>query len=109
MSEAKTIVIELGSVKVNLDMDGWTPPQPQTSAVTKSSFVLGAVSYSRADLEKYRAKNQRVKVNTVGMCHLADDVTPALALDVIASVRVLGFIQAQNDVRSALMQAGKIL
>jgi hypothetical protein len=124
MSDSETIVIDLGSVRIDLAMErGFHPTGANIShvenslreeksaraEVVKLSFGLGAIHYSRSDLEKYKSKNQRVKVNAVGMFSLSSDVPPALALDVLESVKVLGIFRARQDVNAALTQAGRIL
>lgn len=78
-------------------------------AVVRSSYVIGAFNYSRSDLERYKSKNEQVKVSVVGFFNLANDIPPALAVEVIESIKVYGIFQAKNDVKDALMKAGKIL
>jgi len=76
--------------------------------VVRASYVVGAFSYSRADLERYKAKNEKVKINVVGMCNLASDIPPALAVEVVDTLKVYGIFQASADVKDALTKAGKI-
>src|ERR1051326_5861161 len=35
--------------------------------VVRSSYVVGAFMYNRVDLEKYKAKKEKVKISVVGM------------------------------------------
>lgn len=77
--------------------------------VIRSSYVVGAVSYSRADLEKYRSRKEKVKANVVGICSLASDISPSLAVEVVETIKVYGIFQANADVKEALIKAGKIL
>ena len=77
-------------------------------AVVRSSYVVGAFLYNRADLEKYKARNEQVKVSVVGFFNLANDVSPTLAVEVIESIKVYGIFQARDDVKDALAKAGKI-
>ncbi len=77
-------------------------------AVVRSSYVVGAFLYNRADLEKYKARNEQVKVSVVGFFNLANDVSPALAVEVVESIKVYGIFQAKDEVKDALAKAGKI-
>jgi hypothetical protein len=43
-----------------------------------------------------------MKITVVGMLSLAEDVTPELTTDVIASVRVDGIFDASDPVKTAL-------
>ncbi len=119
MSDTEKIIIDLGSVKIDLMFEGGhystcehcqcveVLPQEEKPS-TQSSFGMGAVYINRADLEKYKSRHERVKINAVGLFRLASDVSPALAMEVLESVKVYGVFQAQNNVKSALMQAGRI-
>lgn len=78
-------------------------------AVVRSSYVVGAFHYSRNDLEKYKAKNEQVKVSVVGFFNLDNDISPALAVEVIESIKIYGIFQAKSAVKDALIKAGKIL
>lgn len=77
-------------------------------SVVRSSYVVGAVFYNREDLEKYKEKKEKVKVNVVGVCTLASDVSPTLAVEVMETIKVYGIFQANADVKDALNKAGKI-
>ncbi|GAB1469780.1 CopG family transcriptional regulator [Chloroflexota bacterium] len=77
--------------------------------VVRSSYVIGAFYYSKADLEKYKARSEQVKMSVVGFFSLANDITPALAVEVVESIKVYGIFQAKSEVKDALMKAGKIL
>ena len=114
MRENQKIVIDLGSVCLELSFEEEGPLKemetPQTSRpVVKSSFALGVMNYSRRDLEKYKSKNERVKVNVIGGFRLDNDISPALAVEVIESIKIYGIFQANSDVKDALIKAGKIL
>jgi metal-responsive CopG/Arc/MetJ family transcriptional regulator len=71
-------------------------------SVVRNSYVVGVLVYDRKDLEKRLAKGERLNLNIVGMLHLADDVTPELALEAIESVRVRGIFNASTAVHTAL-------
>jgi len=70
--------------------------------VTRKSMVLGALVYTRRELEKRRAKGERVSAWVVGSVTIADDVTPELARDTIESIKVYGVLKANKAVKSAL-------
>ena len=113
MNKNQKIVIDLGSVRLDLSFEEEdtlkVTETPQTSRpVVRSSFALGVMNYSRLDLEKYKSKNERVKVNVIGGFRLDSDISPALALDVMDSIRVIGVFQAMDNVKNALMQSGKM-
>lgn len=121
MTDSDKILIDLGSVKINLfiqpgcsvsvcptEAHAEAPIHEQTPPRVRSSFTLGIAGISRTSLEKYRARNERIKITSVGMLNLANDVSPELALQVVDSVRVLGHIEARSDVKDALLQAGRI-
>lgn len=112
MLESQKIVIDLGSVCLDLYFGDETQAQVTEihlgEPVTRSSFALGVMNYSRADLERFKSRNEKVKVRVLGGFRLDKDISPALAVDVVDSIRVFGLLQAQEDVKTALMQTGKI-
>jgi len=126
MSNSEKIVIDLGSVRIDLSVESEPFPvcenlnhaeiqlQEEMPALeinqpaARTSFVLGALLYSRSDLERYRSRRERVKVKMAGMFSLARDIPPALALEVVESVKVYGIFHAQTDVKDALTKAGRI-
>ncbi len=71
-------------------------------SVTRHSFAVGALGYNRADLEKIKASGEKLHLKVIGLLHLADDISPELACDVIASAQVRGIFQASEPVRAAL-------
>lgn len=72
------------------------------STVARNTMDLGLRHYSRADLEAVRAAHQKLHLNVLGLLTIADDVTPELARDTIASVFVLGALHASAKVEQAL-------
>lgn len=74
--------------------------------VARKTLVLGIQQYSAADLHALRAAGQRLQIRVLGLASIADDVTPALALDTIESITVLGALHASPAVKAAL--AGRI-
>jgi Arc/MetJ-type ribon-helix-helix transcriptional regulator len=71
-------------------------------SVTRNSYVIGVLVFDRSDLEKYKLKGEKVKWTIVGLLHLANDITPELALEVIESIQVRGIFQASAEVKTAL-------
>ncbi len=103
MLDSQKIIIDLGPVRLDLYFEDDAP------ALVRSSFALGVMNYSRADLERLRARNEKVKVRVIGGFRLDDDISPALAVDVVDSIRVFGLIHARSDVKDALMHTGRIV
>jgi Arc/MetJ-type ribon-helix-helix transcriptional regulator len=71
-------------------------------SVARKSMVLGLRHFSRADLEAARAAGQRLDIRVLGLATIAADVTPELAQATIASISVLGALQASAAVKAAL-------
>ncbi|WP_406854248.1 CopG family transcriptional regulator [Alsobacter sp. KACC 23698] len=77
------------------------------SEVVKKSVVrrrldLGLRHYSRQDLEQARASGEMLRIQVLGLAVIGADVTPDLARETIASITVLGALQASPDVKAAL-------
>ena len=70
--------------------------------VARRMMVLGLQHITRADLERARAAGTRLQIRVLGLATIADDVSPELAVDTIASVEVLGAFRASPAVRDAL-------
>ena len=70
--------------------------------VARRTLVLGMQHFSRQDLEALRAAGRTVDLRVLGLATIADDVSPELALDTIASVEVLGAFRAPRSVKAAL-------
>lgn len=66
------------------------------------SLDLGLRRFSRARLEAVRAAGEMLDIQVLGLVIIEPDVLPELALETIASIRVLGALQAGPDVKSAL-------
>ena len=77
-----------------------------TEVVSKSldrhTMELGLRDYTVADLEALRDAGERLHIKVVGLARIASDVTPDLARQTIASITVLGALQASADVKDAL-------
>lgn len=70
--------------------------------ITRKTMAVGAVFYSRQDLEDRKAAGVQLEVKVVGVLHLGDDIKPDLARAVIKSVEVYGVFQAPKAVKEAL-------
>ena len=73
-------------------------------SVTRNSFVVGALIYDRKDLEKMRAKGEKINLKIIGLLHLQNDIDTELASQVIESIQVRGIFQASDDVRKVLSE-----
>jgi Arc/MetJ-type ribon-helix-helix transcriptional regulator len=71
-------------------------------SVVRKTLELGLRHYSRDDLEAARAAGEKLQIKVLGLARIAQDVTPELARAAIASVTVLGALQASPEVRAAL-------
>jgi len=71
-------------------------------SVSRKALELGLRHYSRADLEAARTRGELLHINVLGLASIAHDVTAELARASIASVTVLGALQASSEVKAAL-------
>jgi Arc/MetJ-type ribon-helix-helix transcriptional regulator len=71
-------------------------------SVTRHTYAIGVVGYSRADLEKKQAKGEKLNVTVVGVFNLDADIPTPLAAEVIESVQVRGVFNASEAVKAAL-------
>jgi len=71
-------------------------------SVARHSYVVGVLSYDRSDLEKRKAKGEKLKITILGLLHLHDDISADLASDAIESVKLLGIFIASDAVKTAL-------
>ena len=70
--------------------------------VSRKMLVLGLQHFNAADLKAVQAVNQQLHIRVLGLVTFEDDVTPELALATIASLDVLGSLQANAAVKAAL-------
>jgi Arc/MetJ-type ribon-helix-helix transcriptional regulator len=73
-------------------------------STARKSLDLGLRHYSREDLEAARAAGQMLNIRVLGLASIAMDVAPELARATIASVFVLGTLQASPAVKTALAE-----
>jgi Arc/MetJ-type ribon-helix-helix transcriptional regulator len=72
------------------------------TSVARYRLDLGLRQYSRQDLEAARATGEKLHIQVLGLAVIAADVSPDLARDSIASIHVLGALQATPAVKAAL-------
>ncbi|WP_217703797.1 CopG family transcriptional regulator [Piscinibacter koreensis] len=70
--------------------------------VARQTLTLGIQRFTRADLEALQRAGEHLDVRVLGLASIADDVSPELARATIASIAVLGSLQASAAVRAAL-------
>ncbi len=71
-------------------------------AVGRRALDLGLRIVTKRELEAAQASGNRITINVLGLVRIALDVSPALALDTIDSISVLGSLHASPEVRLAL-------
>ncbi len=71
--------------------------------VARKTLVLGLQHFSRADLEAVQTAGQQLHIQVLGLARIAEDVPPQLARATIASLVVLGALQASAAVKAALV------
>jgi Arc/MetJ-type ribon-helix-helix transcriptional regulator len=71
-------------------------------SVARRQLDLGLRQYSRLDLEAIRAAGETLHIQVLGLAVIASDVSADLARATIASIQVLGALQASPDVKAAL-------
>ena len=73
-----------------------------TRSVARHQLDLGLRQYTRRDLEAAQAAGEMLHIQVLGLASFADDVTPELARQTIASIHVLGALHASPAVKEAL-------
>jgi Arc/MetJ-type ribon-helix-helix transcriptional regulator len=71
-------------------------------SVARQQLDLGLRQYSRQDLEAVKAAGETLHIQVLGLAVIAPDVPPELARETIASIHVLGALQASPEVKAAL-------
>ena len=71
-------------------------------SVARKPIEVGLRRYGRAELEAALAAGERLEIRVLGLAVIADDVPPDLAGVAIASIEVLGSLQASPAVKRAL-------
>lgn len=71
-------------------------------SVAHHRLDLGLRHFNRRELEAVRLAGKTLHIQVLGLAVIADDVTPELARETIASLHVLGALQASAAVKAAL-------
>jgi len=71
-------------------------------SVAHHRLDLGLRRFDRRELEAVRLASKTLHIQVLGLAVIADDVTPELARETIASLHVLGALQASAAVKAAL-------
>jgi Arc/MetJ-type ribon-helix-helix transcriptional regulator len=71
-------------------------------SVARHQLDLGLRHYSQQDLEAVRTAGETLHIQVLGLAVIAQDVSPELARETIASLHVLGALQASPAVKAAL-------
>ena len=71
-------------------------------STARKSLDVGMRHYGRDELEALRAAGQMLDIRVLGLAVIASDVPPELARATIASITVLGALQAGAAVKAAL-------
>jgi len=71
-------------------------------SVVRRRLDLGLRRYERAELEAVRAAGERIRIQVLGLAVIAPDVSADLARATIASIEVLGALQASPEIKTAL-------
>ena len=71
-------------------------------SVSRHAYVIGVLTYSRADFEKLKLKNEKLKLAIVGLLNLQNDISPELADEVIESIQVRGILIASDAVKAVI-------
>ena len=71
-------------------------------SVAREKMELGLRHYGRAELEAAHRAGTPIDIRVIGLASIALDVPPDLARASIASIQILGTLQASPDVKTAL-------
>ena len=71
-------------------------------AIARKGLELGLRHYGRGELQAAVDAGVPIDIRVVGLASIAPDVSPELARASIASLHVLGTLQANPDIRAAL-------
>lgn len=71
-------------------------------SVARRRLDLGLRRYDRAELEAVRATGASIRIQVLGLAVIASDVPVDLARATIASIQVLGALQASPEIKAAL-------
>ena len=86
------------AIRNHLDRHGEAVRQ----SLSRRQLDLGLRRFTRMDLEAARKAGDELNIQVLGLAIIDPDVPPELARATIASIHVLGALQASADVRAAL-------
>ncbi|MDR3463608.1 MAG: CopG family transcriptional regulator [Beijerinckiaceae bacterium] len=70
--------------------------------IARNKFDIGIRRFTRQDLEEVKAAGEVLNIHILGLASIASDVPPELAAATIASLHVLGALDASPAVKAAL-------
>ena len=76
--------------------------QATVDRVTLGSTGMGYIIATRGELEKARAKHERLRFFVIGVLRLENGITPELADAAIAQIHILGALRAPKPVVKVL-------
>jgi Arc/MetJ-type ribon-helix-helix transcriptional regulator len=79
-----------------------THAEAVSQSLIRNTLEIGLRDFSCSELEAVKASGEKLRIKVLGLVRIASDVSPDLALATIESIRVLGTLQASQDVKSAL-------
>ncbi len=71
-------------------------------SMARNRLDLGLRHYGRAELAAAQASGRPLEIRVLGLVRIGEDVSPELARSAIASISVLGALQASPAVKAAL-------
>ena len=71
-------------------------------SISRMQLDLGMRHISRTDLETARDRGEQLDIRVLGLATIAADVSPELAAETIASLTVLGALQASAAIKAVL-------
>jgi Arc/MetJ-type ribon-helix-helix transcriptional regulator len=86
------------AIRNQLDRHGEAVKQ----SVARRQLDLGLRQFTKAQLETVRSAGEKLHIQVLGLAVIAADVSPNLAVETIATIQVLGALQASPAVRAAL-------
>jgi DNA-binding transcriptional ArsR family regulator len=78
----------------------------ETTSTSQATWIVGAAKYDRADLLTSVMQGKRMRINVVGTCEFADDISSELVDQAIEHFHVVGKLVAPPAVREVLMKKG---
>ena len=76
--------------------------EPALERATRHATCFGVMALTRGHLQDVVADGKRLKVFVVGICRIADNVSPELADEAIEAMQVIGSLRAPQPVLDRL-------